>query len=338
MSATETTPTALPTEATQFGTLAIKDLETDFSSDGSKITDLAAAAKIFDAAFPAVQDWLDATRKVAVSTADFCQVSFQIRTLCRNNENGIDWAGNTAAYSTLFNARVTRMQQVAGMTETEIRKFSDAVRQFSSNNDGLRLFQARYLAAHDPATGAKSDKLKDAIVPVATGGVKITAPMAAALKAEAKKQVKQDGTILDKFKDVANYAKAGETVGQKKAAKKAAKNEDGSSEPSAKFEQVRAEVVKVEKKGDKITPHLAPLTVGDQVLHLATSAAVQLFGNKPDTAYPFLSFENLDRPAVTEKWQAIANLATAVANGLNEPEKVDFDSLSSLFWNPGTKS
>ena len=343
MAATETetpeaTPADKPSAENQYGTLRIEDLDSTFSADGSTVDDLKAVSGLFDSALPSIDGWLDAHRKLGITSAAFCEASFWARTHCRNHEQGIDWGGNTEAYKVSFASRITRMQVAAGMTDDEIRQFGDKVRRYSSDNDGLRRFQAEWLASHDPATGEPSTKLEKAIVPVATGGLKILAPMAEALRKEARKQVKKDGTILDKWKDVANYAKQGEIVGLKKAAASKVPNTDGSNAPSAKFEQVRSEIVKTEKKGDKVTPHLAPATVADEVLHLETSAAIQLLGNDPDKAFPVLAFDNWDREATIEKWKAIAKLATAVANALTEPEKAGTTfakNVQAHYWNPG---
>ena len=334
------TPPEANTAETQYGTLRIEDLDTTFTADGSRIDDLSAISVLFDSAIPEVGGWYEAQKRAGTTSAAFCEASFWARTHCRNHEGGIDWAGNTEAYKTAFARRVTRAQVLAGMTDDDVRKFGDAVRQYASVNDGLRLFQARWLSTHDPATGELSTKLEKAIVPVATGGLKILAPMAEALRKEASKQVKKDGTILDKFKDVPGYAKQGETVGMKKAAAAKAAADNGSNAPSTKFEQVRAEVVKTTTKGEKVSPHLAPLTVADEVLHLETSAAIQLLGNDPDKSFPVLKFDNWEKDATVEKWRAIAKLATAVADALEDPEKggaTFAKNVQAHYWNPGAK-
>lgn len=306
----------------QYGTLPILELSPVFTSDNSRITDLKKAAAVFDNAMPNMTTWVEGHRMVRGATAAYCLVSFELRSLCLTGKQAIDWAGNTDAYATLWKNRVTNMQREAGMSESEISAFSDAVRRYSADNGGLKRYIAQWAIEHDAAGKLKAE-------PTPEGGLKINSALAAEMVKQARGQVTKTGKTLPGF-DPAGFAKTGDVVGLKKAAAAKIPNESGSTEPPAQFEQLRKAVVKT--GDDKKTPVVAFATVADELHHLESTAATVLFPVEGKLPTP------RNREALKAQWQAIADLATAVVNGLAEPEKFDrARDLEDLLWKQGKK-
>jgi hypothetical protein len=317
-------------KATQFGTLKIEKLPDTFA-DGSSIIDRVKASAAFDTAFPALETWVTSDRAGRDATRLFCEASFLLRTFCRNNVAGIDWAGNTDAYSNLWKDRVTAMQKEAGMSKSEIDRFTAAVRGYNRDNDALRRFMAKWLAANDAAGKLKTNEQPD-------GTMKPNAALVKAMQGEAKSQVSASTKKPLQGFDAATYVQQGDTVGAKKAAKpRTPTTEAGSTEPPAQFEQLRAAVVKTSKTDDgKTVPTVAPLRTASEVLHLVTSASIALFGNMGDTEepFPFLGWEGYNREELAAAWMAVGNLANMIGAGIKNPEAVKIDKLKGGYWKP----
>jgi len=334
--ATEPTPSAnvaegvvvpLPTAETQYGTRRILDLDSRFDEDGSTITDLAAASAVFDRAMPAVLSFAEGLRQSRGATRDFMLASFQLRTFCRTQEGNIDWAGKTTAYKVLWSNRVSSILRLSGMNKSEVDAFNAAIRRYNSDNDALRRFMTDFLAKSD-------DKLAKSITVLEDGTVKIGGDMATALRKEAGKQKTASGKAVQGFEQ-ATFAKSGETVGLPKARQKKEEesSDKGSNEPSAKWDQMRAEVV---RRDDKGTLHLATEAVADSLHHLLSDAAVTIVGA------PGAKIKLPARKALANGegwlpiWQQIADLAAAVVKIAEEPEKADkATDLAPYLWKEG---
>jgi hypothetical protein len=318
-------------KATQFGTLKIEKLPEQFTSDGSSIVDRAKASAAFDAAFPALETWVKSDRSGRDATRIYCEASFLLRTFCRNNVQAIDWAGNTDAYAALWKDRVVAMQREAGMSKSEIDRFTAAVRGYNRDNDALRRYMAQYLITSD-ASGKRKATVAD------DGTMKPNAALVKAMQGEAKGQVSAATKKPLQGFDSATYVQQGDTVGAKKAAKpRTPKAEAGSTEPPAQFEQLRAAVVKTGKTDDgKTVPAIAPIKTASEVLHLVTSASVALFGNMGDTeeAFPFLGWEGYNREELAAAWTAVGNLANMIGAGIKNPEAVKIEKLKAGYWKP----
>lgn len=320
-------------KATQFGTVKIEkiDLAGIEQVDGSTITDLAAASAAFDAAYPALERWVESDRTGRGATADYCEASFLLRTFCRNNTGGIDWAGKTEAYKVLWKNRLDSMMSVAKMEKSERDRFAAAVRGYNRDNDALRRFMARWLAENDNSGKLKLNEQPD-------GTFKPNAALVKSMQAQAgaQKSAGPEHKVLQGF-EPATYVQVGDTVGQKKAAKPRSTGtaQAGSNEPPAQFEQLRKAVAKTATTEDgKTVPTVAPLKTADEVFHLVTSAAVALFGDG-DGAFPFLSWEGYNREELAARWSAVGKLATAIGAGIKNPENVKRETLAGLYWNPG---
>lgn len=305
--------------AAQFGHVRIDTLTDVFATDGSKVIDPAKASAIFDKALPEMASWVEGHRMVRGATARYCSLSFDLRVLCLTDKQAIDWAGNTAAYATLWKDRVTAMQRAAGLSKVEIDAFGDSVRRYSSDNGGLKRYMAEYYAAKDASGKLKAE-------PTPEGGLKVNAALAAELTKAARQQVTKSGKQLPAF-DPTKFVKTGDVVGLKKAAAAKVVAESGSNEPPAQFEQLRKAVAKV---GDNKKPIYAYAVIADEILNLESTAAVVLFPAEGKLPTPPA------KAALVAKWQNIADLAAAVVAGLTEPEKfVRDEHLTDLLWKQG---
>lgn len=253
---------------------AISDLPDSFESDGSKISDKAAAEKLFSSFAGTAKKWIGGYRAMRGATAIVCELSYDLRALCLRKDGKPDWAGTTRAYIDLYGQRIGEVLTDMGLNRDERTQFASAVRRYDADNDFRRLYIARKLAGASDL-GVKAEDIKP--------GVELPAKLATALRKEAEGQTitKANGEtdFAPGFSDPKTYAITGEKIGQKKAAQRAAAADPAKTTPTVAWAQIRADIVKRDTDGANAGKlHVSGVASAEELHRLVSVFAVALVG------------------------------------------------------------
>jgi hypothetical protein len=316
---TETAIAAVPeqakTKATDWGTLPIEQLSAVHDADGSKLADPAKAKTALHAAFTEVASWIEHDRLARGATARYCELSMQMRTLCLTKNNAIDWAGNTETYKTLWNNRTKAMWTEAGLSETEQNRFQAAVRGYNRDNDYTRRFMAQYLLDNDAGGTLARGSTRSEDGKTITLGSALTKAMQKA----AGTQVNRKGDKALPGFEPATFAEQATTVGLPKAKQDSGSpsgsGAEASTEPSALWEQLRAEIRKTNgKSGEALRLKLSPAKTASEIHWQLTAAFDSLFGEPDKPGLATIA----DSDGLAERYKTIAALANQIAAGLKD--------------------